>query len=153
LASTARRCLKAGLLCRLAAILDGRLLAHRRWWEIRVKTTRFTRSEILEFFAARWQRYHQSRSLKAAWQGIRYGIPMESIVELIRCIFFYFYAVLLVINVCCSYGAVLAIVWVYTYLRLICACLAFVFGIYLAVLLLRARHRYFSDPTGLKSPG
>jgi hypothetical protein len=67
--------------------------------------------------------------------------------------FFYFYAVLLVINVCCSYGAVLAIVWVYTYLRLICACLAFVFGIYLAVLLLRARHRYFSDPTGLKSPG
>jgi hypothetical protein len=78
---------------------------------------------------------------------------MENIVQLIQCVFIYFYAVLLVIFFCCIYGAVLAIAWVNTYLRLICACLAFVFGIYLAVLLLRARHRYFSDPTGLKSPG
>ena len=34
---------KTGMFCRFTAILDGRLLADRHWWEIRVKAARFTR--------------------------------------------------------------------------------------------------------------
>ena len=78
---------------------------------------------------------------------------MENILEWIQFAFHLFHMVFYIVYMCCIYATVLAIIWVYTHLRLICVCLAFVFGVYLAVLLLRARHRYFSDTAVLKSPG
>jgi len=78
---------------------------------------------------------------------------MENILEWMQFAFNLFHMVLYVVYMCCIYGTVLAIIWVYTHMLLIGVCLGLAYCFYRVVLFLRARHRYLSDPTVLKSPG
>ena len=78
---------------------------------------------------------------------------MENTLEWIQVAFHLFHMVLYIVYMCCIYATVLAIIWGYTHMLLICGCLGLAYCFYRVVLFLRARHRYLSDPTGLKSPG